>query len=412
MTKISDYLMNQCNTNIAVLDLGPKLKGSNAWLNPNLKNLGSWVKFYLGKGSTALYKGLGMMPEKYTVESAIRDENRNAIIPSCKVEIENREYFLCIKGCGAYTDLFSEKVFTAESVLNAYRGSDPKMIEAIKSIEFPEGIIMSENWMNESPYGGQGEENALRELSVSTLATKNSGLSINGAYICPLIAAVRLPESFERVAREFYWFRRYPNPFHQCIRLVPSNIRLYFESDYLISDHNMLETLFGLNTVEKSEKFLMNFIKSGCAIISLFVRTARRNKKTKEVEALCYHDVWFDKDCVVASDGVIHFADLEGWLFKSFPDAKVEKEIKDEWHKLIFEFLNALINVFVYHLKLKGYNDKWINHRRDLADLVYMALQNDDYCYPKYNNGNLEINLSSPEANIKPIAIPFLENIN
>ncbi len=407
MSKIQDYLSGIWNTTITAIALPQRGKYIEA--NPKFANLKEWVHTYLGSGSAHLFRKINAISRSTADYSAIRDENRNCIIPSHAVTIDNREYFLSIKGCGAYTDLFSEHMLSAEALLRACRSSDPKLIEAIKSIDVANGFIMSENWMNESPYGGHGQENALRELSVSMLANDSAGVSISGAYICPLIAAVRLPEEFESIARQFYWFRRFPLPFYQSIRLVPSNIRLYFESDHVISDEHTLNNIFGITNPEQAERFLLNFIKSGSAILSLFVRTARRNKKTKQIEGLCFHDVWFDKDCIVAPDGIIHFADLEGLLWKSVPEEKVKAEIQDEWHKLVFEFLNGLTHVFGFYLRLKGEANPWVEYRKELCDLVYIALQDDDYCYPKFDQGKLEVCLSNHEANIMPISIPFLE---
>ena len=144
--------------------------------NPNFADLNSWMLCYLGAATASLHD----IAENPIL--AIRDENRNAILPQFTKTIENRVYYLSVKGCGAYEDMFLGGELTQEKVLAACRDSAFK--KKITQLTSYAGLIMSENWMGESPYGAQGEANGFDELEFSRLATP---LAIYGAYLCPLI---------------------------------------------------------------------------------------------------------------------------------------------------------------------------------------------------------------------------------
>ena len=166
-------------------------------INPQFKSLKKWINCYLGP-STAEFHGLFDEP----MHSAIRDENRNAIIPDKTFEINNKLFYLSVKGCGAYEDLFTGLPLKIDDLKRACR--DPSLIPRINELKSSSGFIMSESWMGESPYGAQGFINGFDELKYSLLADKDS---INGAHICPTIGVVQLPDKIEKTARKFFWFR-------------------------------------------------------------------------------------------------------------------------------------------------------------------------------------------------------------
>ena len=59
----------------------------------------------------------------------------------------------------------------------------------------------------------------------------------------------------------------------------------------------------------------------------------------KKVTGSVYQDVWFDKDARVATDGYLHFADLEGLVWKTIPRDQYIKTQVAEWQKLVFELV-------------------------------------------------------------------------
>ena len=94
---------------------------------------------------------------------------------------------------------------------------------------------------------------------------------------------------------------------------MPSNVRLYFQSPVTFgADTGKAFALFGLTSFELCVEFMRNLARSTIAALTLFARTIRHDPHSDSYLGLGYHDVWLDKDAVIASDGTLHFADLEG----------------------------------------------------------------------------------------------------
>jgi hypothetical protein len=138
------------------------------------------------------------------------------------------------------------------------------------------------------------------------------GDSIAWFRICPVIAAVRLPQEAERLASSMYWYRRYDGGYWQELRLMPSNVRVYFQSPVAFgTDTEVAFSMFGLSSRQRCESFLENLCGSSLAALTLYARTLRDDGRGGYL-GLELNDVWMDKDAVVAADGALHFADLEG----------------------------------------------------------------------------------------------------
>ncbi|MFX1589317.1 MAG: hypothetical protein ACFFC1_14280 [Promethearchaeota archaeon] len=368
----------------------------NIEINPQFKYLKKWIKTYLGPATAEFHEF------KKNKHLAIRDENRNAIIPKLNTEINGKKFFLAVKGCGAYEDMFFGGALNRLAIRRACR--DFSLLSKIERLSTGLGFIMSESWMGESPYGAQGKINGFDELNFSKLANLDS---INGAHICPAIAVVQLPKKVEEVARNFFWFRRYKDHFYQVLRLIPSNVRLYFESNHTVSNPASLFSLFGINDTKELEEFELNFIKSGIALLSLYIRSARI--ENGEVAGIIYQDVWLDKDCVVAPDGTIHFTDIEGLIWQKVPLNKFTEIQKKEWQKLVFEFLYALFQIDSFRHKKDGIQLSWSKQREELALLIQLALDKDIFAYTKNQNNNLIIVLEEPSLPI--LELPIIEKV-
>ena len=388
--KYENYLMNSTNMELYETD------SEYIEINPQFKSLRKWFKTYIGPATAEFHE---FRNKKHL---AIRDENRNAIIPEFYTVIDGKKFFLAVKGCGAYEDMFFGRELNPLALKRACR--DPSLFHKVEKLSTGLGFIMSESWMGESPYGAQGYINGFDELKFSKLANFDS---INGAHICPAIAVVQLPKEIEDVARKFFWFRTYKDHFYQVLRLIPSNVRLYFESNHTISDPASLFSLFGITDTKKLEEFELNFIKSGIALLSLYLRSA--SIENGEVTGIIYQDVWLDKDCVVAPDGTIHFADIEGLIWKKVPLSKFTEIQKKEWQKLVFEFLYALFQIDLYRHKIDGIQPSWSKQREELALLIQLALDNDVFAYAKNQNSNLYIILEEPSLPI--LEIPIIEKV-
>jgi len=369
----------------------------NRELNPQFKSLEKWVKLYLGPATAEIHKLTEVS------HSAIKDENRNAIIPNLNVSFNDRLFYLSVKGCGAYEDMFLGGPLTPSKLKDSCR--DSQLYTQLDNLSTGLGFIMGESWMGESPYGAQGKINAFDELNYSMIASKDS---INGAHLCPVIGVVQLPDEIEQLARKFFWFRTYHDHFFQVIRLIPSNIRLFFESNYVIANPASIFSLFEADTAEKIEEFELNFIKSGIALLSLYSRSAKVSGN--EITGIIYQDVWLDKDCVVAPDGTIYFADIEGLIWKKVPLNDIEEIQKKEWQKLFYEFIYALFKIDSYRHRIQEREISWSKQREELALLFHHALNKDLFSYVKNQNNNLIICIEGESFPL--IEIPILEMVN
>ncbi|MFX1480479.1 MAG: hypothetical protein ACFFCI_20475 [Promethearchaeota archaeon] len=366
-------------------------------INPQFKSLKKWIKLYLGPATAELHRLMDIR------HSAIKDENRNAIIPNLNISINDRLFYLSVKGCGAYEDMFFGGTLTPSKLKASCH--DSQLIAKLDRLSTGLGFIMGESWMGESPYGAQGKINAYDELNYSMTASKDS---INGAHLCPVIGVVQLSNKIEELARKFFWFRTYQDHFFQVIRLVPSNIRLYFESNLKITNPGSIFSLFDVNDDKEIEKFELNFIKSGIALLSLYSRSAKVSGN--DVTGITYQDVWFDKDCVVAPDGTIYFADIEGLVWKKVPIEKMVALQKKEWQKLFYEFIYALFKIDSYRHKIQQREVNWSVQREELALLIHQALNKDLFTYLENKNNNLIICIEGDSLPL--IELPILEMVN
>jgi len=98
--------------------------------------------------------------------------------------------------------------------------------------------------------------------------------------------------------------------------------------------------MFGIETDEKALDFQTNFVKSGIAYLSLFVRSIASNQDGT-YSGLDFSDVWLDKDAVLAPDGTIYFVDLEGLEWITILKDRVQEKIHDQIYRSLYEFLYA-----------------------------------------------------------------------
>jgi len=86
--------------------------------------------------------------------------------------------------------------------------------------------------------------------------------------------------------------------------------------------------------------FLVNFVRSGIAFLTLFTRSVRSNRDGT-FSGLDFYDVWLDKDAVLAPDGTIFFVDLEGLEWITIGKEKVREKIHDQIYRSLYEFVYA-----------------------------------------------------------------------
>src|SRR5712692_7148901 len=267
----------------------------------------------------------------------IVDDNRGAISNSPALTMDGTNFYLSVKGVGSTTNPFSHQLFAKTEISSMLKDSAIRG-RIVSAEERVPRYITGELWLRGSPYGGQGLQHATTAMKVSEMADLTS---IHGFRIAPLAKIVFLPESLENEIKKLYWYRRFRGRIVQETRLVPSNVRIYFLSGSTIGGNiGAIFDLFGIDTDDKALGFLANFVKSGIAYLTLFVRTMTNNQDGS-YSGLDFYDVWLDKDAVLAPDGTIYFVDLEGLEWVTVRKDRLQEKIIDQIYRSLYEFLYA-----------------------------------------------------------------------
>ncbi len=288
-----------------------------------------------------LYLSDSMKPftdlEPTSKKGFIEDDNRGAVSPSPSLRMDGTEFYLSVKGIGSTTSPFSHRLLGKDEICNLL--DNPALKEKIVNTkETSPRYITGELWLRGSPYGGQGLQHATTSLRVSEMADLTS---INGFRVAPLVKIVFLPQSLESECKKIYWYRRFAGRMVQEIRLVPSNVRIYFHSGSTIGGNiSSIFDAFGLNCNDRAMQFLKNFVRSGIAFLTLFTRSIKSNENGT-FSGLDFYDVWLDKDAVLAPEGTIYFVDLEGLEWITVQKESVGEKIDDQIYRSLYEFMYA-----------------------------------------------------------------------
>jgi len=267
----------------------------------------------------------------------IADDNRGAVSPLPCLELDGTDFYISVKGIGSTTNPFSQQLLGKAEVCSLLKDAILKD-EIVNSEERAPRYITGELWLRGSPYGGQGLEHATTSMRVSEMADLTS---IRGFRIAPVVKIAFLPEDVEKKIKELYWYRRFPGRIVQETRLVPSNVRVYFHSGSTIGGNiGAIYEMFGIDENEKALEFLKNFVKSGIAFLTLFIRSMRNNEDGT-YSGLDFYDVWLDKDAVLAPDGTVYFVDLEGLEWINVAEKNVHEKIEDQIFRSLYEFMYA-----------------------------------------------------------------------
>jgi len=297
------------------------------------------------------------------VFAGVPDDNRSVVLPGATVAVGGHRYAVSVKGIGARTPLYGASPFD--------------------SPDFPPRLQTDELWMGEAPYGAQGEIPVARGLEVTSLA---KGCSLNGFFLCPLLEANAFPAGAERP----YWYRRYWGERFQEQRLVPSNIRLYHQSDMTLGQHpEAVLTAFGVDTAEATEAFLGSYLSSGIAALTLLARSLQET--ASGLRGLDYADVWLDKDSLLARDGTIHFADLEGLVWRPVARDSLEIALRDQFDRGYYEFLFGADLLLRVAERRQGRSMGQGERRRALATRFLAALAGDSFTRCEENAAGLDL---------------------
>jgi len=277
------------------------------------------------------------------------DDNRSAVSKNPYMSIDGTDFYFSVKGIGSTTSPFSRQLFKKEEICGLLKNGTTKdrITNAMeKEMKFPR-YLTGELWSRGCPYGSQGLEFASIAMKATELSDTSS-TSIHGFRIAPLVKIVKLPEALQREITQVYWYRRFKQVMVQETRLIPSNIRIYFHSDWTIGDDTgELFDFFRIDNNDKAMDFLRNFVKTGIAILTLFVRSISDNGNGT-YSGLDFYDVWLDKDAVLAPDGTIFWADLEGLQAITIGgrdrddlEFNIEEKMEHQIYRSLYEFVYA-----------------------------------------------------------------------
>ena len=325
------------------------------------------------------------------------DDNRSAVSEEPCLAIDSTKFYFSVKGIGSTTSPFSRQLFRKEEICGLLeKGSGTKNRIANlkeKEMRFPR-YLTGELWSRGCPYGSQGLEFASIAMKAAEMSDA-SATSIHGFRIAPLVKIVKLPKALQNEVTQVYWYRRFKQEMVQEARLIPSNVRIYFHSDWTIGDDTgELFDFFRIDDNDKAMDFLKNFVKSGIAILTLFVRSMRNNDNGT-YSGLDFYDVWLDKDAVLAPDGTIFWADLEGLQEitiggrdRADLEFNIEENMEHQIYRSLYEFVYAYEQIERERTKRFGHvTDRKIQFEYLLGD----ALKDDEVIDLRRSPDSLEL---------------------
>jgi hypothetical protein len=331
----------------------------------------------------------------------IEDDNRGAILPEPIVTLDGLPFYLSVKGVGATIDPYSMR--TLDALYAAELVEDPEVRR--KLLQMPpaggDRIITGEMWLRGSPYGGQGLEHATTALQVSERAELTS---LDGFLIAPVVKICLLPERLQEQLRHIHWYRRYTGRMVQELRLVPSNIRVYFHAKNTLGNHVAhVFDLFSIQSNEEALQFATRFVRSTMAMLTLFARTLQYDEATDEYRGLDFHDVWLDKDAVLAPNGSVYFVDLEGIEEVAVERGAVQEKIEDQVYRSLYELMFAYQQIEGERSRRFGERG---NRKRQFEWILEQALRDDPMVRLHYRGANLEFEIRN-KCNEEPLYTRF-----
>lgn len=332
-------------------------------------DLGRLDRYFLPPTLASLADG----PE-VDVLDAIEDDNRSAILPEPIATLDGLPFYLSVKGVGSTVDPFSLR--RLDGAYAAELTDEPDVRERLRSVagDRSGGVITGELWLRGSPYGGQGLPHAMTALRVSERADLTS---IEGFRIAPVVKIALLPKPVEARLRSIHWYRRYRDRLVQELRLVPSNVRVYFHSRSTVgTDPAHVFDLFSLDSAAKAHGFETNFVRSGVAMLTLFARTLARDATRERYSGLDFEDVWLDKDAILAPDGTVFFVDLEGIDSVSVEREGVREKVEDQIFRSLYEFMFAYEQIEGERARRFGSTG---SRKRRFEAIVVEALRDDPF---------------------------------
>ena len=310
------------------------------------------------------------------------DDNRSAVSREPCMAVDGTDFYFSVKGIGSTTSPFSRQLLRKEEISGLLKSGimrEKIMNAKEKEMKFPR-YLTGELWSRGCPYGSQGLEFATIAMKAAEMSDAST-TSIHGFRIAPLVSIIKLPKALQERVTQVYWYRRFKQEMVQEARLIPSNIRIYFHSDWTIGDDTgELFDFFRIDDNDKAMDFLKNFVKSGIAILTLFVRSMS-DSGNGTYSGLDFYDVWLDKDAVLAPDGTIFWADLEGLQAitiggkdRADLEFNIEENIEHQIYRSLYEFMYAYEQIERERVKRFGH----ITDRKIQFEYLLMDALKDD----------------------------------
>jgi hypothetical protein len=348
-------------------------------------------RVYLPSSVAALMDGTSLGSQEF-----IEDDNRGAILPDPIAKLDGLDFYLSVKGVGSAIEPFSSDRLDGRSASRLV--DDPSVRDRLADApdDASDRVVTGELWLRGSPYGGQGLLHASTALQVSERADLTS---IGGFRIAPVVKVCLLPTALEEKLREVYWYRKFRGRFVQELRLVPSNVRIYFHSRSTVgNDARHVFDLFGVGSNARALQFEVEFVRSTVAMLTLFARTLAYDAGHDRFRGLDFHDVWLDKDAVLAPNGAAYFVDLEGIEEVAVERGEVVERIEDQVYRSLYEFMFAYEQIERERCRRFGESSQ---RREHFEGIVREALKEDPFARPTIAGRSLELeirNLCSEEA--------------
>lgn len=324
-------------------------------------------------------------------QTFLEDDNRGAILPDPVATLDGTDFFLSVKGVGSTTDPYSWRPLDREYAAQLCR--DPSVRDRLRRHPTAVGdrIVTGEVWLRGSPYGGQGLDHATTALRISERANLTS---LAGFRIAPTVKVTLFPPELERRIRTIRWYREYRGRIVQEIRLVPSNVRIYFHARNTVGTSvRHVFTLFRIDSNAKAHRFEIAFVRSTVAMLTLFARTLRYDAVRDRYLGFDFDDVWLDKDAVVAPDGTAYFVDLEGIVERALEKDQVAEKIDDQVHRSLYELTFAYEQIETERVRQFGGGESRTGH---FETVLREALRGDPYVDVESGRSHLDLLIRNP----------------
>jgi len=332
-------------------------------------DLSNWDRYYLPASLEPLTDDPPLAHRAF-----LDDDNRSAVAPDPVATLDGVAFYLSVKGVGSSVDPYSER--RLDRALAAEVSDSPDVRQRLRAAGADPGggVVTGELWLRGSPYGGQGEEHASTALRVSEAADLTT---LAGFRLAPVVKVAELPDPLAERLRSISWYRRFRGRIVQELRLVPSNVRVYFHARTTVgSDIGRVFDRFRIDRPDRAHRFEVNLLKSGLAVLTLFARTLERDPVSGRCSGFDFLDVWLDKDAVLAPDGTVFFVDLEGLERVTVEREAVREKVEDQIYRSLYELMFAFEQVAGERARRFGSAG---SRRRHFEAIMTEAVQGDPF---------------------------------